>query len=173
MADVERWALVSADEAREDSTVTMADDVSTYRAIIAAISTGDVDQLDELMAPDLVDHNAAPGQTGGLAGFKFWAASARAAFPDFTGTVEDTLADDSRVAGRVMWRGNHRGHFMGVPGTGVDVEFSAFHVVRFAGGLAVEWWGTPDLLGALVQVGATVTAPGHNEGSAAPTDSSG
>lgn len=72
-----------------------------------------------------------------------------------------------------MWRGNHRGHFMGVPGTGVDVEFSAFHVVRFAGGLAVEWWGTPDLLGALVQVGATVTAPGHNEGSAAPTDSSG
>lgn len=64
MADVERWALVSADEAREDSTVTMADDVSTYRAIIAAISTGDVDQLDELMAPDLVDHNAAPGQTG-------------------------------------------------------------------------------------------------------------
>ena len=48
------------------------------------------------------------------------------------------------------------GQFLGVRATGREVEFTAFHVVRFADGLATEWWGTGDLLAALVQIGAAV-----------------
>ena len=47
----------------------MADPTSTYRMIIAAVSAGDLDSLDQLIAPDLVD------------------------------TVEDTLTDDDKVGG--------------------------------------------------------------------------
>jgi hypothetical protein len=46
-----------------------------------------------------------------------------------------------------------------VPATGRTVEFPAFHIVRFSEDLAVEWWGTADLLGALVQLAAQVRAP--------------
>lgn len=137
----------------------MSGDAATYRAIIAAVSAGNITGLDQLIGPDLVDHNAVPGQPAGLEGFKYWALSARSAFPDLTGTVEDTLAEDDKVAGRVTYRGTHLGSFVGMPGTGSRVEFSAFHIVRFSAGLAVEWWGTADILGALLQAGATVGPP--------------
>jgi predicted ester cyclase len=126
-----------------------------YLAVIAAVSAGDDAALDELMAENLIDHNPAPGQPPGRAGFKYWAASARDAFPDLTGVVEDTVVEGNKVAARVTWRGTHQGVFAGVAGTGVAVEFAAFHIVRFAEGLAAEWWGTADLLTAMRQVGVT------------------
>ena len=128
----------------------------SYAAIIAAISARDDRVLDKLIAEDVVDHNPAPNQPHGLAGFKYWVATACQAFPDLTGTVEDTVVEGAKVAGRVTWRGTHRGPFVGVAGTGKVVEFAAFHIVRFADNRAVEWWGTADLLGALTQLGAAI-----------------
>ncbi len=93
----------------------------------------------------------------GRDGFKHWAASARDAFPDLTGVVEDRVVEGDKVAARVTWRGTHHGEFLGVPGTGEAVEFAAFHIVRFSAGRAAEWWGTADLLGVIAQVGATIT----------------
>jgi predicted ester cyclase len=130
----------------------------SYTAIIAAISARDDRRLDRLIAEDVIDHNPAPNQPPGLAGFKYWAATAYEAFPDLTGTVEDILVEGEKVAGRVTWRGTHQGRFVGVAGTGKVVEFPAFHIVRFANNRAVEWWGTADLLGALTRVGATVVS---------------
>lgn len=141
------------------AVMAFADHVSTYRSIVQAVSEGRLDTLDRFMAADLLDHNPAPGQPAGLPGFKFWATTARRAFPDLRGTVEDTVAAGDKVAGRVTWTGTHRGELLGVPGRGSEVEFPAFHIVRFDAGLAVEWWGTADLLQALMQVGATVSPP--------------
>src|ERR671914_2718079 len=89
-----------------------------YRRIIDAISRGDAEALDELMAPDIVDHNPVPDQAPGVEGFKQWMAYARSSFPDFAGTVEDVVAEGDRVAARVTWRGTHRGEFLGIPPTG-------------------------------------------------------
>ena len=130
-----------------------------YRRIIDAISRGDADGLDELIAPDVVDHNPIPDQAPGRDGFKQWMVAARTAFPDIRGTVEEVIAEGDRVAARMTWQGTHRGEFMGVGPTGNRVSFSAFHLVRFSQDRAVEWWGTADLLGALQQLGATVSGP--------------
>lgn len=130
-----------------------------YRRIIDAVSRGDADGLDELMSPDFVDRNPIPNQSPGRDGFKQWMAMARAAFPDLRGTVEDLVAERDRVAARMTWRGTHDGEFIGVGPTGKRVSFSAFHLVRFSGDRAAEWWGTADLLGALQQLGATVSGP--------------
>jgi steroid delta-isomerase-like uncharacterized protein len=131
-----------------------------YRRIIEAISRGDADALDELMAPDIVDHNPVPDQAPGAEGFKQWLAMARISFPDFSGTVEDVIAEGDRVAARVTWRATHRGDFLGFSPTGRAVSFSAFHIVRFSGGRAAEWWGTADLLSVVQQLGATVSGQG-------------
>ncbi len=130
-----------------------------YRRVIEAVNRGEPDALDGLMAVDMVDHNPIPDQSPGLEGFKQWMMSARASFPDFRGTVEKLIAEGDLVAGRVTWRGTHRGTFVGVPPTERDVAISAFHLVRFADGHVVEWWGTADLLGALMQLGASITTP--------------
>jgi steroid delta-isomerase-like uncharacterized protein len=130
-----------------------------YRRIIDAISRGDADALDELMVPDIVDHNPVPDQVPGVEGFKQWMATARGSFPDFSGTVEDVVAEGNRVAARVTWRGTHRGEFLRIPPTGRTVSFPAFHIVRFSGGRAAEWWGTADLLSVIQQLGGTVSGP--------------
>jgi steroid delta-isomerase-like uncharacterized protein len=128
-----------------------------YRRIVDAISLGDADHLEELLAPDLVDHNPIPNQAPGRDGFMQWMAAARTAFPDLRGTVEDVVAEGDLVAARTTWEGTHLGEFVGVDPTGTRVSFAAFHLVRFSAGRAVEWWGTADLLGALQQLGATIT----------------
>lgn len=134
---------MTADENRE-----------VYKEIISVIGDGDVERLDALLAVDLVDHNPVPDQAAGRDGFKQWLSTARTSFPDLSTRVEDTVAERDRVAGRVTYRGTHRGPFLGLSATAKTVEFEAFHLVRFCEGRAVEWWGTADIFGALKQVGA-------------------
>jgi steroid delta-isomerase-like uncharacterized protein len=112
-----------------------------------------------LVAPDIVDHNPIPDQAPGREGFRQWIAAAKTAFPDLRGTVEDVIAEGDRVAARVTWEGTHRGEFVGVGPTGKRLSFAAYHLVRFSEERAAEWWGTADLLGALAQMGATVSGP--------------
>jgi steroid delta-isomerase-like uncharacterized protein len=130
----------------------------TYRRIDAN-SRGDADGFDELIAADIVDHNPIPDQAPGREGMRQWMTAVRTAMPDLRGTVEDVIAEGDRVAARVTWRGTHRGEFLGVPPSGEALSFSAFHLVRFSDEGAAEWWGAADLLRALEQMGATVSAP--------------
>ncbi len=102
-----------------------------YRRVIQAVSRGEQDNLDGLISRDMVDHNPIPDQAPGLDGFKEWMMSARASFPDFHGTVENVIAERDFIAGRVTWRGTHRGTFVGVQPTGREIDFAAFHLVRF------------------------------------------
>src|SRR5215212_8928005 len=71
------------------------------------------------------------------------------------------------VAGRVTWRGTQAGPFVGAAPTGQSVAFEAYHIVRFEGGKAAEWWGTADIFGALAQLGA-LPAPGQTTGQSRP-----
>ncbi|MCA1553944.1 MAG: ester cyclase [Chloroflexi bacterium] len=41
-----------------------------YRQIIAAVNDTNADALDDLMAADVIDHNALPDQAPGIEGFK-------------------------------------------------------------------------------------------------------
>jgi steroid delta-isomerase-like uncharacterized protein len=131
----------------------------TYEAIISAVAAADQDALDELIAEDIVDHNPVPGQVPGRVGIKHWVTSMHDAFADLTGVVEDTVVEGNRVAARVTWRGTHHGTFVGVPGTGAPVEMQSVQILRFSDGMASEWWGTADIFGALVQIGASVAPP--------------
>jgi predicted ester cyclase len=126
---------------------------ATYRRIIAAVSAGDGDALDALVAGDVVDHNPIPDQAPGLVGVKQWMVTARQSFPDLRGTVGHVVAEGDLVAGRVSWQGTQAGRFRGFAPTGRSVTFKAYHIVRFGGGRAVEGWGTADIFGVLVQLG--------------------
>ena len=131
----------------------------TYQAIVGAVAASDTHALDHLIAEDIVDHNAVPGQAAGRAGIKYWVTVMHDAFADLTGVVEDTVVEGDKIAARVTWRGTHRGDFVGIPGTGVPVTMQSVQILRFTEGLASEWWGTADIFGVLRQVGASVAPP--------------
>lgn len=70
----------------------------TQQRMGEAINAGDLDALDDVMSPDVVDHDPAPDQVTGPEGFKQFFTSMRKAFPDLRIDVEQLVADDECVA---------------------------------------------------------------------------
>jgi predicted ester cyclase len=130
-----------------------------YGRLIAAIESNDPDALAEVVSPDIVDHGAVPGQPPGLAGIEHWMRGIHASLSGLSGVVEDTVVEGDKVAARITWRGTHAGSFLGLPATGKPVTFGSMHLLRFENGLATEWWGVPDLYGALTGLGASFEPP--------------
>jgi predicted ester cyclase len=75
--------------------------------------TGNVDALDEVLAPELVYHQ--PGAPPDLESYKRFLAMFRLAFPDVSLTVEDMIAEGDKVVDRMTWQATHQGPFMGIP----------------------------------------------------------
>ncbi len=130
------------------------------RRVYELFSSGNLAALEEVIAPDAVDHNAQPGMATGLEGVRQTLGMFRATFPDLRFTAEDMLAEGDRVAARITATGTHRGEFQGLPPTGKQVTISGIEIVRIANGRVVERWGQFDFLGLLQQLGA-IPAPGQ------------
>ena len=117
------------------------------------VNGGKLDVIDELLAPDFVEHEEVPGLPKDREGVKQFFGMFRAAFPDVTFTVEAEIAENDLVAARVTIRGTHQGEFMGIPTTGRAVEFQAMDLVQFADGAARAHWGVTDMVAMLTQLG--------------------
>jgi steroid delta-isomerase-like uncharacterized protein len=117
------------------------------------MSEGKTEVIDELCAPDFLDHDPLPGSTADLAGLKDFVAQIRAAFPDMQVTADDIVAEGDRLAVRSTMRGTHEGDFMGIPGSGKKVEVSNYDFVRFENDQAAEHWGVIDSAALMEQIG--------------------
>ena len=82
------------------------------------------------------------------------AAMLRTAFPDIRYTTEEVIGEGDTVVARTTLRGTHTGPFLGLAPTGRRVEQAQIHILRFAGGKAVEHRAVRDDLGLLRQLGA-------------------
>jgi predicted ester cyclase len=134
------------------------DNKALFRRWCEAISQNRLDRVEEIIAPDEVDHALPPGVPAGLEGVKQVFTLLHTAFPDLYIEIEDLIAEGNQVVGRVTARGTHQGEFMGIAPTGKPVNFNAIDVVRIAGGKIVERWSQADNLALLQQLGA-VPAP--------------
>ncbi len=124
------------------------------RFVEEVINEGNLDAIDELLDPGVVDHAAPPGFPTGREGAKQFAAMMRSAFPDLHLTIEDMIAEGDKVVMRSTWSGTHQGEFMWIPATGRRVTVSAIDISRVADGRMVEHWEQFDALGLMQQLGA-------------------
>lgn len=114
--------------------------------------------IDELCAPEIVDHTAMPGQAPGLEGMKQMFAMFVEAFPDMRIEVEDLIAERDLVVARLAMSGTHKGPLFGTPPTGKHVTFRGVDMVRIRDGRATEVWHYGDDFLVLGQLG--VKLPG-------------
>jgi predicted ester cyclase len=112
--------------------------------------------IDEIFAPSFMNHNALPGTTPGPEGTRRANEQVRAAFPDWTESIEQLIAEDDRVVLYAIGRGTQDGEFMGISPTGASVEVAGIAIFRVADGRIVEQWGLVDMLGMLRQLKAPV-----------------
>jgi steroid delta-isomerase-like uncharacterized protein len=114
-----------------------------------AFNRGHTSFIDEVIAPDHIDHNPAP--VPGPEGFAKRTVALRAAF------VEEAifavfLAEGDLVAFTWTFNGIHKGTFAGVPATGKKVALSGINVEKLKDGKIVEHWSHFDLAGLMKQI---------------------
>jgi len=117
------------------------------RRLIKEVEKGNLNVIDEVLAPDFVDHDLLPDQEPDREGYKRNLSKDLDAFSDFDITIEDQIAEGDKVVTRCRWRGTHdRGKAMGMPPTRKKVEVTAIFIHRIAGGKVKEEWSASDTL---------------------------
>jgi len=123
------------------------------RRLVDAWNTRNLIVLDELIAPDCVDHYATAGETAGREWYKQDLIDLTRAFPDSQWTVEDMIGEGDKVVVRLTLDGTQRGNLSGIKPTGKRIRCPEISIWRIANGKLVEEWGFGDRLGALQQLG--------------------
>jgi steroid delta-isomerase-like uncharacterized protein len=131
--------------------------VAAQESLGEIINSKQFDRLGEVFSDDVIDHDPAPDQGLGVAGFQTFFSTINAAFPDFQLAVDSMVADDDQVAIAYRLTGTHEGDFQGIAPTGKRIEARAAQVARFSDGKIVERWGSTDELGIVRQLGAQPT----------------
>jgi predicted ester cyclase len=116
------------------------------RRFLEALAKGDLETLDELLAPDFIDRSLLPGQGSSREDYMHSVVEILTAFSNVSFSVEDQIAEGDKVVTRYTGTSVHRGEFMGAAPTGEEGDYSAIHIHRIADGKIAEEWSETDVL---------------------------
>ena len=122
-------------------------------------SAGKIEVIDELVAPDVIEHEEMPGLSPDREGVKQFVRMLREAFPDLRFAPQDVIAAGDRVVARIRITGTHRGEFAGIAATNHSVDVEAIDIMRVQGGKLVEHWGITDQFRMMQQLGVIPEEP--------------
>jgi serine phosphatase RsbU (regulator of sigma subunit)/predicted ester cyclase len=134
VAEIGRREHTVSSEAEENNRALV-------RRLLEAHAKGDLDALEEMLAPGFVDHSLLPGQVPGREGFIQSAAEQHAAFSDIRYIIEYQATEGDMVISRLTMRAIHdRGKLFGVAPTGKEWATPLIVIDRVSGGKIVEEW---------------------------------
>ncbi len=129
------------------------DNIAATKKFGKAVNSGKFYEFNDLMTPDVEDHDPAPDQGDGPKGLIDFFSTFRKAFPDLEVAVDHMVADDENVAIAYTIIGTHEGDFLGIAPTGEKIKARGVQIARFEDGRIAERWGSSDELGILKQIG--------------------
>jgi len=136
------------------ATSTVAENKALVRRFVEEVQArGDVDAIDELLAPDLINHTPPPGLPADREGARLITGAIRSAFPDHDAVIEQMVGEGDLVATYKTFTGTHSGEFMGIPPTGRRVTIRVMDFVRIRDGKVVDHWNIVDVAGLMGQLG--------------------
>jgi len=121
-----------------------------------AVNTGKFDLFKDVVSPENIDHDPAPGQVQGPEGYRMYFSGLRTAFPDLSVAAETVVADDDSIAFAYTITGTHQGPLLGLAPTGRKIKIRGVQISKFKDGKMIERWGSSDELGLLQQLGIAV-----------------
>jgi steroid delta-isomerase-like uncharacterized protein len=129
------------------------DNKALFQRLIQWQESGDLNTVDQVIAPNWVNHDPSMPPLQGYEGFKQLTMAFRSAFPDGQVEIEDLLAEGDKVAARWRLRATNTGSFMGMPPTGKAVDVKITGIFRVVDGRVTDNWVNLDMLGLLQQLG--------------------
>jgi steroid delta-isomerase-like uncharacterized protein len=115
-----------------------AQNKALLRQAIEAYNAHDVEAVDRMASTSFIYH-ARQGDIN-IQGWKEAVTKIFAAFPDLRVTIEDMVAEGSKVAARYTFKGTHKGEYQGIAPTGRQVTWRSTVFYRVAGGKIAEAW---------------------------------
>ena len=123
----------------------------------AIFNQPDLTIANEIFAPGFKSHLPLAPEVD-TEGWKAYVQDFRGGFPDLRMDVHEVVATDDRLVIRVTYRATHTRDFQGTPPSGQPIVMPAIGYFEMVNGLAVENWGSFDLLGVMQQIGAIPAA---------------
>jgi predicted ester cyclase len=135
--------------------VGLEENRAVAQRLFDAINNASLDELPQVVAGEVVDHNAVIFmQPEGPGGVEEGIRMLLQAFPDLHLTTQELLAEGDKVVARFTMSGTNAGDYRGLPApTQQYFESEAIAILRIADGRVAELWGTADRLGMLSQLG--------------------
>jgi len=130
--------------------MSLEENEAIIRSLFEALNEQNLALLDELVAPDYVDHTL---QIRGLESLKQYIPMLPKGFPDLRETIEDIIAEGDKVWVRFKVTGTHRGVYRGLAPTGKKFTIRAVSVYRIVDSKVVEREAIYDRLDFLKQLG--------------------
>jgi steroid delta-isomerase-like uncharacterized protein len=141
--------------------VSAEENKAIMRRYFSVFEQGNIDLLDELLAPDYINHTpATPELPTGPEGVKGVVSMFRGGMPDLRVVIEDMIAEGDKVATRYTLEGTHEGELFGVPPTAQRLSIKSFTVERVSEGRIRDHWRVSDNLDMMQQLGI-VSEPGQ------------
>lgn len=133
--------------------MSLEENKATVRRGYEALSNGDWAALEEVIAPNFVDHNLVQDQSSSVEGFLQSRISLMKSLSDFKSTIEDIVAEGDKVAVRLTNSCVHRGELWGLPPTNKRVTYTETTIWRIVNGKFTDRWCNSDTPGLLQQLG--------------------
>ncbi len=132
--------------------MSVEENKALVRRFLEAHARGDLDTLEEMLAPDFVDHNLIPGQQPGREGYLRAFTEYHAAYSHTRYVIEKQVAEGDEVVTTFAVSATHdRGEWMGLEATGKEFEALLILIHRIVGGKIAEEWSQGSGLAELAQ----------------------
>src|SRR5215212_676069 len=132
--------------------MSVEENKALVRRFLEAHAKGDLGAMEEMLAPDFVNHNLIPGQEPGREGYLRSFTEYHAAYSDTRYVIEKQLAEGDEVVTSFTARATHdRGEWMGFVPTGREFEALLILIHRIVGGKIADEWSQGSGLAELTQ----------------------
>ena len=135
--------------------MSLDENKAVVQRLLDAINDGNLDELPQVVAADVVDHNAVIFmQPEGPGAVQEGIRMLLQGFPDLHLATQELIAEGDRVVARFLMSGTNTGDYRGLPApTQQPFQSEAIAILRIADGKVAEVRGTADRLGMLTQLG--------------------
>jgi serine phosphatase RsbU (regulator of sigma subunit)/predicted ester cyclase len=146
------WRRRLVGEEEEAAVSSAEENKALVRRFLEAHAKGDLNTLEEMLAPDFVDHNLIPGQQPGREGYLRAFTEYHAAYSHTRYVIEKQVAEGEEVVTTFAVSATHdRGEWMGLVPTGKEFEALLILIHRIMGGKIAEEWSQGSGLAELAQ----------------------
>ena len=130
-----------------------------------AYNKGNLEVLDELIAPKYLRHQPPMKDVKGLEAYKVFVSKVLAAYSNFNIKVEEVLSDGNKTVVRTVLSGRHTGKVptLMAPPTGKEIAMKGCTISTWEDGKIVEEWVYNDYIGLTFQFGVMPLAAGGFE----------